>query len=332
MWDAILEALLDSLKSLPILLIVYVAIEFVEHKGEVKFEKIVASSKKTGPLWGAGLGCLPQCGFSAVMADLFGKKMITIGTLFAVFVATSDEAIALLLSNTDKNFVPSILVLLGCKLVLAVGIGYLLDLIFKKQTKKSNTFLHGEHDEHLHNHNNADAAKDLAAITQQTSAQSCDDCQHNHLHHKHELENDAGAKKSKVFWSIFLQGLKHTLEIFAWILIANVLLAIVLQLAGGEEVLMSIMGTNQWYQPFVCTLIGLIPNCAGSVALVSLYMDGIISFASCLGGLCAGAGIGLIILFKNNKNIKQNLLITLGLYVFGVVVGLLFNLFLPFAI
>ncbi|MGN1221983.1 MAG: putative manganese transporter [Christensenellales bacterium] len=370
MWEAIWESVKESLTTLPILLVVYVLIEFVEHKSEIKFEKTVASSKKYGPLWGAGLGCVPQCGFSALMADLFSKKMITIGTLFAVFVATSDEAIALLLSNTEKNFLPSILLLLATKLVLAIIIGYILDLIFNKQTKKVDTFKHQEHhhslkDEHkenlqetgqkeLANNNLQDLTKQNASAQtatcvadakvcttnektckneqadEQTDEKNCDDCSHNHLHHKHELEHET--KKSKVFWSIFKQGLWHTLEIFVWILITNIMLTVILQLAGGEETLMSVMGTHSWYQPFICTLIGLIPNCAGSVALVSLYMDGIISFASCLGGLCASAGIGLVILFKNNKNIKQNLLIVLGLYLIGVVVGLLFNLFLPFTI
>ena len=342
MWEPIWEAVLESLISLPILLVVYVLIELIEHKSEIKFEKTVASSKKFGPLWGSALGCVPQCGFSALMADLFSKKMITIGTLFAVFVATSDEAIALLLSNTDKNFLPSIGLLLVCKLFLAILIGYILDLIFKKQTKKLNTF---NHQQHSHTHDHDDKIEDknvlknenckvqtetISSASKDVSKTDCDDCSHNHLHHKHELSGDT--KKSKVFWSIFKQGLLHTLEIFTWILIANVLITVILQLAGGEEVLMQVMGTHTWYQPFICTLIGLIPNCAGSVALVSLYMDGIISFASCLGGLCASAGIGLIILFKNNKNIKQNLLIMLGLYIIGVIAGLIFNLFMPFSI
>ncbi|MGN1213232.1 MAG: putative manganese transporter [Christensenellales bacterium] len=376
MWEAIWESVTESLTTLPILLVVYVLIEFVEHKSEIKFEKTVASSKKYGPLWGSALGCVPQCGFSALMADLFSKKMITIGTLFAVFVATSDEAIALFLSNTEKNFLPSILILLAIKLVLAIIIGYVLDLIFNKQTKKVDTFKHQEHHHNANNEHKKDSQKaeqkelsnnNLQSLTTQNASvqtatcvsdakvcatnektctdkqtdektfenehideKNCDDCSHNHLHHKHELEHET--KKSKVFWDIFKQGLWHTLEIFVWILITNILLTVILQLAGGEETLMSIMGTHSWYQPFICTLIGLIPNCAGSVALVSLYMDGIISFASCLGGLCASAGIGLVILFKNNKNIKQNLLIVLGLYLIGVVVGLLFNLFLPFAI
>ncbi len=329
MWDKILETLVDSLKTLPILLVVYILIEFLEHKGSVKFEKMIASSRKFGPLWGAGLGCIPQCGFSAVMADLFSRKMITIGTLFAVFIATSDEAFAILLSS--PNHIGSLLALIGCKLVLAIFFGYLLDLIFRKDKTKLNVdnlshSIHFEH-EHSHNHSENEQAKEMCEKCD-TEEKSCDTCEHNHLHHHHELEEKAESKQ-KVFWHIVLEGLLHSLKIFAIILVANVLITVVLQLAGGEEVLEKILGSNKWYSPFICALIGLIPNCAGSCVLADLYIMGKLSFASCLGGLCTGAGVGMLILFKNKKNLKQNLFIMLLLYLIGVLVGLTFNLFMP---
>jgi len=322
MGEIFLEAIVDSLKTLPILLVVYILIEFMEHKGEVKFEKYVSSSKKLGPLWGAGLGCIPQCGFAAVMADLFSKRIITIGTLFSVFVATSDEAFAILLSQPNK--ILSIVALLGSKLVLAIIIGFIIYLILKKQKTVSATFNHDSHHSHGENNNHKHSQNVI-----QTS--DCADCGHNSLHHKHELEHNEQSK-AKTFWHIILQGLWHTLEIFFWILLANIIISLAFYIAGGEDVITKIMGTNSWYQPFVCALLGLIPNCAGSVMLVEFYVSGIISFASCLGGLCASAGIGFIILFKNNKNIKQNLLILLSLYIIGVAVGFIFNLFLPFSI
>lgn len=331
MWEAILETFIDSLKALPILLLVYILIEFMEHKGSVKFEKMIASSKKYGPLWGAGLGCVPQCGFSAVMADLFSKKMITIGTLFAVFIATSDEAFAILLSSPDNIW--SLLTLIACKLVLAVLIGYLLDLIFRKESKNLNAdnLVHNPHFEHeVSHHHDLEHQKDEHCDTCDMEEKSCVSCEHNHLHHHHELEEDKN--KSKVFWHICLQGLWHALQIFAIILIANIIITVVLQLAGGEEVLAKMLGTNKWYSPLICALIGLIPNCAGSCVLADLYINGMLSFASCLGGLCTGAGVGLLVLFKNKKNWKQNLFITLLLYLIGVIVGFIFNLFMPFHI
>ena len=335
MWDAVLDALIDSLKALPILLVVYILIEFMEHKGEVKFERIIASSKKYGPLWGAGLGVIPQCGFSAVMADLFSRKMLTIGTLFAVFVATSDEAFAIMISQPE--YIGSVGVLIGFKLVLAIVMGYALDLIFKHQSLKIGTLEHSKHFEHEHTHSHTkeqiekevDCVKAEACATCEIEAKECDTCAHDHLHHAHEMEVETKQNKGKVFWHITLQGLKHTAEIFAYILIANIVISLIIYFVGGEEVLINAINPSSWYLPIVCALIGLIPNCAGSVVLVELYTTGIISFSACLGGLCASAGIGLLILFKNNKNIKQNLLITLGLFAFGAVIGMLFNLFLP---
>lgn len=335
MWDAILDALIDSLKMLPILLVVYILIEFMEHKGEVKFEKIVASSKKFGPLWGAGLGVIPQCGFSAVMADLFSRKMITIGTLFAVFVATSDEAFAILLSS--PNYIGSLLVLIALKLILAIGIGYVLDAIFKNQALKNDNLSHSPHFEHENTHshtkeqieNEVKSANCNVCETCMTEEKSCDTCSHDKLHHHHEIEDEKLESKKVVFWHIVFQGILHTLEIFAYILIANLFIAILLQLSGGENALSSIIGKNAWYSPFLTALVGLIPNCAGSVAIAELYVNGVISFSSCLGGLCTGAGIGLLILYKNNKNWKENLLITTGLYLIGVFVGIIFNLFMP---
>lgn len=335
MWEAILDALIDSLKALPILLVAYILIEFMEHKGGVKFEKAVAKSKKLGPLWGSSLGIIPQCGFSAIMADLFSRRMITIGTLFAVFIATSDEAIPVLISDPEKvaKFWPSILILIASKFVLAVIIGYLFDLVIRKRDLKKDDLQHNEHFEHEHSHeHSAEQTEKSACKTCDAEQKNCDTCAHDKLHHHHEFEKDTEQTKAKVFWHIVWQGTKHTLEIFAWILIANLILSVALELAGGEEVLQNIVGTNKWYQPLVTALLGMIPNCAGSVVLVNLYMEGLISFASCLGGLCTGAGVGLIILFKNHKNIKKNLLILLGLFLIGAIIGFIFNLFMPFTI
>ncbi len=332
MWNAILETLIDSLKALPILLVVYILIEFLEHKGSVKFEKMLASSKRYGPLWAAGLGCIPQCGFSAVMADLFSRKMITIGTLFAVFIATSDEAFAILLSSPGHIW--SLLALIGCKIVLAILIGYLLDLIFKKDAKNlvADNLEHSTHFEHEHSHNHSKQEQENECCEKCNSEEKCcEACEHNHLHHHHELEENE-KNKSKVFWHICLQGLIHSLQIFAIILVANIVITVILQLAGGEEVLAGLLGTNKWYSPLICSLIGLIPNCAGSCVLADLYINGMLSFSSCLGGLCTGAGVGLLVLFKNKKNWKQNLFIVLLLYLIGAVVGMLFNLFIPFNI
>ena len=283
MWESILEALLDSLKVLPILFAVYILIEFLEHKQKAKFENFVIKSKKAGPIYGAGLGILPQCAFSAIMSDLFSKKTITLGTLFAVFIATSDEAIPLMLSYPEKYL--SLIFVIAVKFILAIAIGYFVDLIVRKQQKVEIEIHDHEHDEK---------------------------CTHEHC----------------CADNMFIAALKHTAEIFAYILIANILINIIVYFVG-EEAIVNFLNVGGILQPIIAALIGLIPNCVSSVILVELYMEGALTISSLLGGLCASAGVGIVVLFRKNKSWKQNLLIILSLFLIGAVVGILFNLFMP---
>ena len=383
MWEVILEALKESAISLPFLLIIYFLMELLEHKKEVQFEKFVAKSKKTGPLWGAVIGCIPQCAFSAVMADLFSKRMITLGTLLAVFIATSDEAVVVLVSTPNKFL--NVLALVGIKILIAIIVGFLVDLVVKNQVIKDDNIHHNDHYHHEHTHshpkqvkseenhcdaevcekqnssdkmfnenhktedeticqqkngqdNNVEKQVELSSQKMENvcpcgdcaSCERCDkeskdclECEHNKLHHKHELEENHNSKKEVL--EIFLEALKHTAIIFAWILGANLVIGILVELIGLEN-LQHIMLSGTVFEPVILTLFGLIPNCGASVAIVNLYLNGVVGFGSCVGALCTGAGIGTIILFKNNKNIKQNLLILLFLYVIGVLSGLIINL------
>lgn len=328
MWEAVWEAISESLISFPILLVVYFLMELLENKQQVKFEKFVAKSKKTGPLWGSVIGCVPQCAFSAVMADLFSKKMITIGTLLAVFIATSDEAIVILISTPSKFL--SVFALLGFKLVIAIIVGFVADLIVKNQQINKDNLHHSTHynhehsHAHLHTHDNESVACSSCEHCSKCNEekQHCEDCEHNKLHHGHELVKE-DAKHTIL--DIFLEALKHTLVIFLIVLVTNVVLSIILYFVGLEQ-LKNILLSGTIFEPIILTLLGLIPNCGASVAIVDLYINGIIGFGSCVGALCTGAGLGLVILYKNNKNVKQNLLITLSLYLIGVMVGFLINL------
>ena len=367
MLEVFLEALKESLISLPFLLVIYFIMELLEHKKEVQFEKFVAKSKKTGPLWGSLIGCIPQCAFSAVMADLFSKKMITLGTLLAVFIATSDEAVVVLISTPNK--ILNVLLLVAIKVVIAIIIGFIVDLIFKNQVIKEDNIHHNTHYHHEHTHkhnekcnsenvianekyndaysdakdfNNSQVDKQVELSSQKVQVNcpccdeneiceecsqeeiSCEECEHNKLHHKHELETCLHNEKKEIL-SIFLESLKHTGIIFAWILGANLVLGTLIEFVGLEN-LQQVMLSGTIFEPIILTLFGLIPNCGASVAIVNLYLSGIVSFGSCVGALCTGAGIGTIILFKNNKNIKQNLSILLFLYAIGVIVGFVINL------
>lgn len=299
MLDVILDALLDTLKVVPILLFVYLLIAFITHHKEEPFSFITGKKKWFGPLFGSLLGSIPQCGFSAAMADLYTQKKITLGTLFAVFIATSDEAIPLLIANPSAY--KEMFILIGFKLLFALFFGYLIDIFFNKKFYENmkERFEHKHehsHDEHCyHDHN----------------LENC-----NHEHHERHCTHDHCCADN-----IFMDAIIHTLKISAFILLFNLIFGIIIYFISMERFL-SIININPYLQTLITPIIGLIPNCAGSIFLVEVFLEGGISLASTIGGLSAGSGIGILILFRKSKNIKQNILILISLYVIGVLIGL----------
>ena len=309
-WEAFKDASIDCLKLLPVLFLVYLLVEYLTHKKEEKFVKLLGEKPKTGVLLGALLGCIPQCGFSTVMSDMFNHKMIGIGTLIAGFVATSDEAIPIMLENPNR--VLDILILIGIKFVLALFWGYLFyfiySLISKAEHKKKNLALAGAQqntEEYLHNHE--------CLIDEK------------HIHH-HEHDKDNHKPCDCCSDNLFLCALKHCLTIALLVFIANFVINLIFVFVG-EQVLIDALMVSPILQIIISPLIGLIPNCVSSVVLIELYLNGALIFPALVGGLSAGSGVGLIILFKNKKNIKQNLLILGSLYLIGVTTGLLLSIF-----
>lgn len=299
MLDVILDALLDTLKVVPILLFVYLLIAFLTHHKEEPFSFITGKKKWFGPLFGSLLGSIPQCGFSAAMADLYTQKKITLGTLFAVFIATSDEAIPLLIANPSAY--KEMFILIGFKLLFALFFGYLIDIFFNKKFYENmkERFEHKHehsHDEHCHHDHNLE---------------NC-----NHEHHERHCTHDHCCADN-----IFMDAIIHTLKISAFILLFNLIFGIIIYFVSMERFL-SIININPYLQTLITPIIGLIPNCAGSIFLVEVFLEGGISLASTIGGLSAGSGIGILILFRKSKNIKQNILILISLYVIGVLIGL----------
>lgn len=299
MLDVVLDALLDTLKVVPILLFVYLLIAFITHHKEEPFSFITGKKKWFGPLFGSLLGSIPQCGFSAAMADLYTQKKITLGTLFAVFIATSDEAIPLLIAN--PNAYKEMLILIGFKLLFALFFGYLIDIFFNKKFYENmkERFEHKHehsHDEHCHHDHNLE---------------NC-----NHEHYERHCTHDHCCADN-----IFMDAIIHTLKISAFILLFNLIFGIIIYFVSMERFL-SIININSYLQTLITPIIGLIPNCAGSIFLVEVFLEGGISLASTIGGLSAGSGIGILILFRKSKNIKQNILILISLYVIGVLIGL----------
>lgn len=282
--DVLLDALIDGAKMLPFLYLAYLLIEWLERNHGQRIENALAGGGRWGFVPGAVLGCVPQCGFSAVAANFYASRVITPGTLLAVFVATSDEAIPLLAA--EPGMWGTLAVLLVLKVILGMAAGFVLDVPLRRVLPQS---LYGGYAGH------ADEV----------------DCHEEHEEHS----------------GIFLAALRHTLEIFAFILLFSFLIGLAFELVG-EGAITALLGRMGPFQPMVAALIGLVPNCAASVLLAQLYMQGAITFGSLMAGLTAGAGIGLAVLWRVNPSWKQNLFMTGLLWAAGAAVGIVLQ-FLP---
>ena len=284
MSEVILDALIDSLKILPIILVVYFLIEFIEFYFEHKIKKSRFLKGKLSPVFGSLFGSIPQCGFSVVATDLYSSKKLSIGALIAVYIATSDEALPLMISDPDK--ILYLLLLIGVKIVLGIAAGYLAMFLLPKLLSKKSTS-HAESHNHLIEH---------SEITGCCS---------------HELH------KKKYNW---IHPLIHSTKIFITVLIVNIILGIIIYYVGVEN-LENFLQSSYVFQPLLACVIGLIPNCAASVVLTELFMSGALSFGSIVAGLSINAGIAFAVLFKQNKNIKENLLIVAYTFVLSLGFG-----------
>lgn len=273
-----LDTLTDALKMLPFLFAAFCLIELLEHHAGEKLSRFFARAGKAGPAVGALLGCVPQCGFSVLSANLYAGGVITLGTLCAVFLSTSDEAILLLAATPSAT--PDILKLLLAKVLIGVAAGYLVDFLFRKKT-----------DSELQ-------LKDL--------------CDHEHCGcHEHG--------------GILRPALLHTAKIFGFVFLITLVLNFLVEFLGHER-LETLLLHDSVFQPFLTALFGFIPNCAASVLLTQLYLEGALQFGAVVSGLCTGAGAGLLVLFRENRNPKDNLKILGILYVAAVVPGVILQI------
>lgn len=318
--DSLYDAVLDCLKVIPILFLAYLLVSFLSHDHSHKFSNFLSKNKKSSVLYASLLGCVPQCGFSSVVADLYSKKQVSLGALVAVFIATSDEAIPIMISNAS-SIVP-MLVLIAVKVVLAMlwGYGIELCLCFNSKRKKAKETLlqhnhnQEEHHEINHENHNHDHHHECGHI----HTQSCDiSCGHSH--------GDCCGS------NIFVDAFDHTFNIVIYIFVVTFLLNFIISSceANNVAIMENLFTSNIYLQVVIASLVGLIPNCASSVLLVELFTFQTIGFPALVAGLTSGAGVGLVILWaKNKKRPLQNLGILLLQFVIGVASGLLLTLFI----
>lgn len=278
MIDVFFDALFDTLKLLPYLFVTFLFLEYVEHKLSKKGQKILFKYKKLGPVIGGILGGFPQCGFSAMATSLYTSKVITMGSIVSIFLATSDEMLAIMLGE-NISFL-TILKIIVFKVMIGIIVGFIVDVFYK--SKKNNDF-------------------SMESI--------CDD---EHCHCKE---------------SLLLSSLIHTLKTVGFVLFANLLINIIIYFVG-DTYISNILTNNNIFVYFIASLIGLIPNCAASIVITKVYLANLISLGTLLSGLLTGSGIGILLLFKNNKSLKENLTILGIIYFVGVITGLIIDLIL----
>ena len=278
MIDILLDAIIDSVKLIPFLLITYIIMEYIEHKTKDKTKQIIKKSGKYGPFIGSILGVFPQCGFSVSATNLYAGRVITLGTLIAVYLSTSDEMLPIFLSEAVP--ITTILTILGIKLVVGMVAGFCIDFFMRLKHK-------GEEEEKI-----------------------IDLCEKEHCHCEHGIVKSA---------------LKHTFNIFVFILLINMVINIAIHTIG-EERIAGFLQNQPVLGPMIAGMIGLIPNCVASVILTQMYLENVISMATAISGLLVGAGIGLAVLFRMNKGIKQNVKIVILLYGIGVGIGIIMEL------
>ena len=272
--DAFLDAVLDTARTLPFLLAAFLVIEAMEHYSGRAASRLLSRVGRFGPAAGAVFGCIPQCGFSVAAANLYSGGLISLGTLLAVFLSTSDEAVLILLGHPGSA--GTIFPLLLAKVMLGIAAGYILDF-FSRNPKEEK--------------------------------------------HIGDLCKSCGCSNTSGVWR---PALWHTLRLAVYLLGFTFVLNLVLEFLGVEQ-LARILGRDTLLQPFLAALLGMIPNCASSVLGTELYLAGGLSFGSAVAGLSAGAGVGLAVLFRSNRPMKENFKILLLLYGiaagFGILLG-----------
>lgn len=277
---ALHHSLEESIKLLPFLFVTYLLMEFLEDRMTGKTKRILLKTEKSGPVWGSLLGILPQCGFSTVASNLYAGRVITVGTLIAVYLSTSDEMLPIMISEQIAPvFIIKVLLL---KAAIGMAFGFVIDFVIRKISGKK------EQEPDIHHF-----------------------CEHEHC---------------KCGEGILKSSIRHTIQIWIYIFLITVALNLLIEQIG-EQALADFILNKPIIAELLAGIVGLIPNCASSVVITQLYLDGIIRFGTMMSGLLVGAGVGVLVLLRVNDNRKDNLKIIGTLYGIGVVSGMIINIF-----
>ena len=274
--DWVVDAICDSIHLLPFLFLVFLIIELLEFYYADKINSSLKKTGKSGVLVGSLASIIPQCGFSVIASSLYSKRIITRGCLIAVYLATSDETIPILLATPSKAYL--IIPIVAVKLVIGIIAGYLIDFITPQKVVE-----------------NSDFTVDFI------EEEGC--CKHD-IEHGHKRE-------------ILIHPIVHTANVFGFILVITLILNYCLE----NVTVTNLIEGSKYIQPIIAAFIGLIPNCAISIGITMMLIKGSITFGAAISGLLANAGLGLLVLLKNN-DFKDTVKIIVLLVLISIISGL----------
>lgn len=278
--DWVLDGICDSIHLIPFLFIVFLIIEILEFYYADKINQALKKTGKSGVVVGALAAIFPQCGFSVIASSLYVKRIITRGTLIAVYLSTSDETIPILLATPEKAYF--IIPIIGLKLFIGILAGYFIDFVIPQK----NITVSGDINEHI-------------------TEEGC--CKHD-LEHRNKRE-------------LIIHPVLHTINIWGFILIVTLILNYCLT----SVAITGLIAGSRFWQPVAAAFVGLIPNCAISIGLTMMIIKGTISFGAVISGLLSNAGLGLLVLLKNN-DFKDTLKIIFILLIVSIISGMTINL------
>lgn len=357
--DILLDAGKDTLSLVPFLLVTYLALETLEHVAGDRVNGAIKRAGAAGPVVGSLLGIVPQCGFSAMAATLYAGRVVTLGTLVAVFLSTSDEMLPLLLA--EQVPVQTMAMLLASKALIALVTGFIVDAAIRGLRRNARAHaairrtvlgtaanpahVNCAHDDHtggdiIDEVAEAGVSADHIHELCERDHCGCDDDEdghgHDHNHGRHHDHGHAGehehhhghdhghSHEGAPVLSIIRSAISHTVQVSVFIFLVTLILVAVLE-TFGESAIEQFLRGNETLAVLGSALVGLIPNCSASVVVTQLYLEGALQLAPMLAGTLISAGVGYLVLFRTNRSARENVLFLIMMYVIGAGWGLILS-------
>lgn len=355
--DILVDAGKDTLSLVPFLLVTYLALETLEHVAGDRVNGAIKRAGAAGPVVGSLLGIVPQCGFSAMAATLYAGRVVTLGTLVAVFLSTSDEMLPLLLA--EQVPVQTMAMLLASKALIALVTGFIVDAAIRGLRRNARAHaairrtvlgtaanpahVNCAHDDHtggdiIDEVAEAGVSADHIHELCERDHCGCDEDEDEHGHdHSHDHSHDHGhadehehhhdhshSHEGAPVVSIIRSAISHTVQVSVFIFLVTLILVAVLE-TFGESAIEQFLRGNETLAVLGSALVGLIPNCSASVVITQLYLEGALQLAPMLAGTLISAGVGYLVLFRTNRSARENAVFLIMMYVIGAGWGLILS-------